>query len=113
MLLKLPEVSYIYTRNNGEQGATRQAFVAYIGDLVGMLRHKAFVSPVFPIILPRFRLYEVVALHACVLPYKYRKILEMLLELTKFFKIMFFKIILGRSEDEDLVVESLGQCPAP
>ena len=38
---------------------------------------------IFPIFLPHFRLYEVVSLHMCVLPYKYRKILEMLLKLMK------------------------------
>ena len=38
---------------------------------------------IFPIFLPHFRLYEVVSLHACVLPYKCRKILEMLLKLMK------------------------------
>ena len=38
---------------------------------------------IFPTSLPHFRLYEVVALHMCVLPYKYRKILEMLLTLMK------------------------------
>ena len=30
-----------------------------------------------PIFVPHFRLYEVVSLHVCVLPYKYFKILEM------------------------------------
>ena len=34
----------------------------------------------FPIFLPHFRLYEVMLLHMCVLPYKFRKILEMLLK---------------------------------
>ena len=42
----------------------------------------------YPISLPRFRLYEVVSLHMCVLPYKYRKILEMLLQLMKLCEIM-------------------------
>ena len=27
--------------------------------------------PLFPMFLPHFRLYEVVSLHMCVLPYKY------------------------------------------
>ena len=35
----------------------------------------------FPIFLPHFRLYGVVSLHMRVLPYKYRKILEMLFKL--------------------------------
>ena len=34
------------------------------------------------IFLPHFRLYEVIALHMCILPYKYRKIMEMLLKFT-------------------------------
>ena len=32
---------------------------------------------IFPIFLPHFHLYEVVSLHICVLPYKYRKTLKM------------------------------------
>ena len=43
---------------------------------------------IFPIFLPHFRLCEVVSLHTCVLPYKYRKILEMLLKLMKLCKLM-------------------------
>ena len=39
--------------------------------------------PISPIFLTYFRLYEVVSLHTCVLPYKYRKILEMLLKFMK------------------------------
>ena len=35
----------------------------------------------FPFFLPHFRLHEVASLHMCVLPFKYRKILEMLLKL--------------------------------
>ena len=38
---------------------------------------------IFPNCLPHFRLYEVVSLHTCVLPYKCRKCLEMLLTLIK------------------------------
>ena len=37
----------------------------------------------FLMFLPHFRLYEVVWLHMCFIPYEYRKISEMLLELTK------------------------------
>ena len=40
-------------------------------------------SPIFPIFLPHCRLYEVVSLRMCVIPYKYRKIVEMLLKLMK------------------------------
>ena len=36
-----------------------------------------------PLFLPTFRLYEVVSLHTCVLPYMYRVILELLPELTE------------------------------
>ena len=39
--------------------------------------------PRFSIVLPHFRLYEVVSLHMCVPPYKYRIILEMLLNFLK------------------------------
>ena len=42
-----------------------------------------------PIFLPHFRLYEVVSLHVCVLPYKYRKILERLLKLMKLCNIIY------------------------
>ena len=45
-------------------------------------------GPIFPIFLPHFRLYEVVSLHMCVLPYRCRKILEMLLKLMKLCDIM-------------------------
>ena len=38
------------------------------------------ISPIF---LPHFRLYEVASLNMCVLPFKYRKILEMLLKLLE------------------------------
>ena len=38
---------------------------------------------IFPISLPHLRLYEVVLRHVCVLPYKYRKILGISLELMK------------------------------
>ena len=38
--------------------------------------------------LPHFRLYEVVSLHMCVLPYKYRKMLEGLPKLLKLCEIM-------------------------
>ena len=44
--------------------------------------------PICPISLPHFRLYEVVLLHVCVLPYKYRTILEMLPKLMKWCEIM-------------------------
>ena len=37
-----------------------------------------YFPTIFPIFLPLFRLYEVVLLHMCVLPYKYRKLFEML-----------------------------------
>ena len=37
----------------------------------------------FPICLPHVRLYEVVSSHIGVLPYKYRKIMEMFLKLMK------------------------------
>ena len=40
-------------------------------------------APICPTFLPHFRLYGVVSLHMCVLPYKYRKILKMLLKLMK------------------------------
>ena len=40
-------------------------------------------QPIHLLFLPHFRLYEVVSLHRCVLPYKYRKILEMFLTLMK------------------------------
>ena len=40
-------------------------------------------SPDISNFLPHLRLYEVVSLHMCVLPYKYRKILEMLPKLMK------------------------------
>ena len=51
-----------------------------------------FAQPVYGAFVPRyslfpyhlFRLYVVVSLHMCVLPYKYRNILEMLLKLMKF-----------------------------
>ena len=42
----------------------------------------------FLIILPHFGLYAVVSLHMCVLPYKYRTLLEMLPKLMKFCDIM-------------------------
>ena len=38
--------------------------------------------------LPHFCLYEVVSLHTCVLPYTYRKTLEMLLKLMKLYETM-------------------------
>ena len=38
-------------------------------------------SPHVSVFLPRFRLYEVVSLHMCILPYKHRKISEILLKL--------------------------------
>ena len=44
--------------------------------------------PKFLIFLPHFRLYEVVWLHMCFIPYEYRKISEMLLELMKLCDIM-------------------------
>ena len=40
-------------------------------------------SPDISYFLPHFRVYEVVSLHMCVLPYKYRKTLEMLPELMR------------------------------
>ena len=43
---------------------------------------------IVPTSLPHFRLYEVVLLHMCLLPYKYRKILEMLFKLMKLWEIM-------------------------
>ena len=47
------------------------------------------LSPtICPIFLPHFRLHEVFSLHMCVLLYKYRKILEMLLKLMKLCEIM-------------------------
>ena len=46
------------------------------------------ISPIFPIVLPHFRLYEVVSLHMCFLPFKYRKILEMVLELMELCELM-------------------------
>ena len=45
--------------------------------------YSAFVPPIFRIFLSHFRLYEVVSLHRCVLPYIYRTILEMLLKLIE------------------------------
>ena len=45
-------------------------------------------TTIFPITLPHFRLCEVVSLHMCVLPYIYRKILKMLLELMDLCEIM-------------------------
>ena len=42
----------------------------------------------FPISLPPSRVYEVVSLHMCVLPYKYRKILKVLPKLTELFETM-------------------------
>ena len=40
------------------------------------------------VFLPHLLLYEVVSLHTCALPYKYRKILGMLRKLTKLCEIM-------------------------
>ena len=45
--------------------------------------YQAFVTPICPIFLPLFRLYGVFSLHVCVFPYKYCKMLEMLLKLMK------------------------------
>ena len=42
----------------------------------------------FPLFLTTFPFYEVVSLHRCVIPYKYRKLLEMLVKLRKLFEIM-------------------------
>ena len=42
------------------------------------LRTRVRLCPIFLLFLPHFRLYGVVSLHRCVLPYKYRRILEML-----------------------------------
>ena len=39
-------------------------------------------------LLPHFRLHGVVSLHMCVLPYKYREILEMLPKLTELCELM-------------------------
>ena len=44
-------------------------------------------APIFPTFFPLFRLYEVVSLHMCFLPYMYRKILEMLPKLIKLCRI--------------------------
>ena len=46
------------------------------------------MPPIFPIFLPHFRLYAVASLHVCVLPYKYREILEMLPKLMELCEIM-------------------------
>ena len=40
--------------------------------------YRKLCPPLFTTLHPHFRLYKVVSLHACVVPYKYRKILEML-----------------------------------
>ena len=47
-----------------------------------------YCPPTFPIFLPQSRLYGVVLLHVCVLPSKYRTILEMLLKLIGLCEIM-------------------------
>ena len=59
-------------------------------------------SPIFPVLLPHFRLCGVVSIYMCVLPYKYRKILAMLLKLTKLCDIM------GRRRTYLRLNESLG-----
>ena len=46
-------------------------------------RRRQAMPEVVPIFLPHFRLHEVVSLHMCVLPYKYRKRLKRLLKLMK------------------------------
>ena len=51
-------------------------------EVLQMRRYGAFAL-IFPIFLPHFRLYEVVSLHMCVLPYKCGNILEMFPELNK------------------------------
>ena len=56
----------------------------YVGDeafgpRLGELQYVPDISN----FLPHFRLYEVVSLHMSILPYKYRKILEMLPKLMK------------------------------
>ena len=48
-----------------------------------MIGHSLGRMDISPIFLPHFRLYEVVSLHVCGSPYKYRKILEMLPQLIK------------------------------
>ena len=45
--------------------------------------YNIYCPPIFLLFLPHFRLYEVVSLHRCVLPYKYREILGMLRKLLK------------------------------
>ena len=39
---------------------------------VFLFLYGAFVPPIFTSFLPHFRLYGVVSLHMCVLPYKYQ-----------------------------------------
>ena len=51
-------------------------------------RHGAFFPRYFLFLYHIFRLYEVVPFHRCVLPYKYRNILEMLPKLMKLCEIM-------------------------
>ena len=48
------------------------------GNIIGT---QPLGPPKFPNFLPHFRLYQVVSLHMCLLPHKYRKILKMLPEL--------------------------------
>ena len=51
------------------------------------------LPPMFPVFLPRFRVYVVASLHMCVLPYIYGNFLEMLLKLTGIiFKITLYSI---------------------
>ena len=60
--------------------------------------------PTFPMFLQYFRLYEVVSLHRCFLPYKYRKLLETLPKLMKLCEMMGSRTTCSRSV-------SLSTCP--
>ena len=71
-----------YTQVEGWSVDEAMYFCVVVATTVGY-GVRPLCAPIFPIFLPRFRLYEVVSLHRCVLPYKCRKILEMLLELMK------------------------------
>ena len=82
-----------YARGPGQGRGSRGAATPCTGPLSLMLFLfiiiiTATLSLVFPVFLPHFGLYGAALLHRCVLPYRYRTILEMTLKLMKSCELM-------------------------